>query len=235
MKPSTVLQIRCPRGLAHRIVAPSLPRLLQQHPDLRVRIHEYDWPVEIVIAAGCLGLTIDRVDRSDVIVDPVGHVRMVTCASPEFVAIHGTPSHPDDLDPRHCIHARRHWEFRRAAERYALRPASKMIFSDEASAVSAAVHGGGFVQLPQYEAEEAIACGLLTEVLAGWSVQRLLTVVTERSSVASARVQIFLRFLRTLFPAPAVAELTRQRARSFSMSVTALEIGDGHHGSTRGR
>lgn len=207
MRLSTALQVHCPRGLARTIVAPALPRLLQQYRDLRVRIHEYDRSTDISTAAGCLALTVDDNDRSALIAHPLSHVRTVTCASKEFIAINGAPTHPADLDPEHCIQVCRDssttatpWEFAQAADRAEIDPKSNMIFGDEASAVKAAVHGGGFVQLLQYEAEEALACGLLTEVLSQWSVRRVLSAITDRRLTRRESVQIFLRFLRTLLP-----------------------------------
>jgi LysR family transcriptional regulator for bpeEF and oprC len=208
MRSSTTLQVDCPRGLARTIVAPSLPRLLEQHRDLSIRIQEYDRLFDLAMTARCVVLTIDDTHHGDLIVYPLASVRLVTCASKEFVAMNGTPMQPSDLDPKHCIQVCREprtaaaaWEFRPAADRSEINPASKMIFADEASATAAAIRGGGFVQLPQYEVEEAIACGLLTEVLPEWSVSRILTVLTRcRTEAELTRVQIFLRFLRTLLP-----------------------------------
>jgi LysR family transcriptional regulator for bpeEF and oprC len=219
MRSSTTLQVDCPRGLARTIVAPSLPRLLEQHRDLSIRIQEYDRLFDLAMTARCVVLTIDDTPRDDLIVYSLASVRLVTCASKEFLAIHGTPMQPSDLNPGHCIQVCRDpnaaavaWEFRRADERKNINPASGMIFADEASAAAAAMRGGGFVQLPQYEVEGAIACELLTEVLAEWSVSRVLTALTPWHPVAElTRVQIFLRFLRTLLPdqAPQAIGLSR--------------------------
>lgn len=204
----TMLQIHCPRGLARTVIAPSLPRLIQQHPELSVCIRTYDRLSCRAMEAGSLVVTLDEMPGSDVIVHPLSYVRFVTCASFEFVGVHGMPSHPKDLNPRHCIqvcstpsHAAVVWRFQRGADRIETSSASELSFTDDASAAVAAVHGGGFVHLPQYEVEQAIACGLLTEVLADWSVARVLVALTScRPTTHLTHAQTFLHFLRTVFP-----------------------------------
>jgi LysR family transcriptional regulator, regulator for bpeEF and oprC len=185
--------------MSRTVIAPSLPRFLQQHRDIEVVVtHSRPNAADIV-------LTVGEAPSEQLIAHSLCPIRLVTCASKEFVAINGVPREIADLDPRHCIRVGvdTAWEFYRGAERQALHPRSQMMFADEASAVAAAVRGGGFVQLPQYEVDEALASGLLVEVLARWSVTRMLTAFVHRhASTEQWRVQTFLGFLRSVLPCP---------------------------------
>jgi DNA-binding transcriptional LysR family regulator len=54
-----------------------------------------------------LGDRVDCVIRGGALNDPsliarrLGSLKFVTCATPEYLAIHGTPSHPTDLETNH--------------------------------------------------------------------------------------------------------------------------------------
>ncbi|MBW4091458.1 MAG: hypothetical protein HIU82_10160 [Proteobacteria bacterium] len=93
----------------------------------------------------------------------VGVLRRLTCASPQLIAGHGLPRHPNDLVGLPCIGTGRpgqstSWEFRDpgTGKSFDIRMKSRLVTSTE-GAVDAAVSGTGFVRLLHYQAFDALA------------------------------------------------------------------------------
>lgn len=90
-------------------------------------------------------------------------MRRLTRASPQLIAGHGLPRHPNDLVSLPCIGTGRpgqstSWEFRDpgTGKSFDIRMKSRLVTSTE-DAVDAAVLGTGFVPLLHYQAFDALA------------------------------------------------------------------------------
>jgi DNA-binding transcriptional LysR family regulator len=78
-------------GIARSAVIPQLPHLLAQHPALEIELSSTERFVDLVREGFDCVLRGGPVDASSLIARPVGHMRMVNCASPGYLKIHGTP------------------------------------------------------------------------------------------------------------------------------------------------
>ena len=98
----------------------------------------------------------------------VGSVRQVACASPGYLAAHGTPQTPDDLAGQDCISfdellARDLWTFGRGETPIAVR--SRLIVSNPEAARDAAQAGVGIAMVFSLLVAEALAAGALVTIL----------------------------------------------------------------------
>jgi LysR family transcriptional regulator, regulator for bpeEF and oprC len=183
-----------------------LPRFLHQHPGLRVRL----WDASDLSAARtdaaqvsvCIGAPAD----AGRIVQQIGTLRTITCATPELIACSGAPWTPADLSPLHCIGVAdatgvHDWIFTRRGAWHSIAPAAPMCFGDAETAVAAAMRGGGYVQVLSVEVEEQVAAGLLQPVLADWhDTPSPVFVVCTPGVAQRPAVQAFCSFMAELFP-----------------------------------
>ncbi|KQV41295.1 LysR family transcriptional regulator [Rhizobium sp. Root1204] len=101
----------------------------------------------------------------------------VVCASPAYLAAHGTPSSVGDLTAHNCLtyayYGRSLWHFRVGSNDVAV-PVSGNFSTNEASVVMrAATSGGGIALLPRFAAVDAIAEGRLVPILDDVEVETL--------------------------------------------------------------
>ena len=102
----------------------------------------------------------------------LGRFRMTNCASPAYLAEHGTPHTLDDLDHHQLIHYAPTlgakplgWEHRDSAV-YRFKPMRGALTVNNAEAYQAACLAGlGLVQVPLAGVKHLLAHGLLVEVL----------------------------------------------------------------------
>ncbi|MDW4497908.1 LysR family transcriptional regulator [Sulfitobacter sp. D35] len=118
-RPSGLLRINAPRIAYPVIFEPILPAFLEAFPDVEVEVFLDDGLADIVRDGFDAGIRLGQLVAPDMIARALTPPsRMVVCASPEYLAVHGTPRTPDDLAQHRCINFRRptqktiyHWRF----------------------------------------------------------------------------------------------------------------------------
>jgi len=206
---SRTLRIQAP-GPVSRLIAPALPRFLHQHPGLGVQRSEVHGIEEQLLREADAALCIGPVHDSTLIVQPLAMIRVVTCASPDFIRCNGLPATPADLAPTHCIGllepgeaAPREWVFSRRHTRHSIVPAARLAFCNSDSAVAAAVRGGGYVRVLSIEADEKMRSGLLQSVLEEWNEEEWsVSIVHARDTMFGDDLAAFSAFVAALFPIP---------------------------------
>jgi len=198
------LRIAVPAIIAHTLVAPALPRFLEQHREMRV---------QLLIAEGR-----GKPDRCDAAIcirpldlEPQWSARClavmpeVLCASEVFLAVHGTPHGPHELNPAHCIGVLDQdsnpsvWSFHQGSTGVMVVPTAPLMFSDAQSAVASAVRGGGFILVPELAVESQIAAGLLHPLLPDWNAPRR-AVWMKHIGQLTPQLEIFADFVAGLLP-----------------------------------
>lgn len=143
-------------------------------------------------------------DRSDIVAHKLCHVRMVTVGSPRLFRHLGSPTHPDQLEDRHCLGhlgpaGQRHWTLRGARSR---RPAAPLSTGHVSTLLVAAREGAGVAQLPLHVCAEDLKANRLQRVFEAFepepmpvhllSLSGLGLTVTTRGVVQSLRKQLAL-------------------------------------------
>jgi DNA-binding transcriptional LysR family regulator len=102
-------------------------------------------------------------------------IRIVTVASPAYLAQHGTPQRPQDLRDHNCIRFRfpagglMPWRFEKKGKRVEVAVEGSVITSDPRLGVSVAADGGGIFHTAELYARELLAERRLTAILEDWS------------------------------------------------------------------
>jgi DNA-binding transcriptional LysR family regulator len=101
--------------------------------------------------------------------------RLAAVASPAYLAMHGTPSSPQDLVHHNCMNHRQgrsgglySWEFARDGRELRVRVEGQLTFNSTLPMVEAAVDGGGIAYVPEDMVVPMLADGRLVQVLNEW-------------------------------------------------------------------
>jgi len=148
-------------------IAPRLPALLARYPKLRVRMDLTDRIVDLVSEKFDLAIRITgRLSDATLVQRRLCPIRFVVCASPAYLARHGTPRDPDDLFQHNCLGmGASPWHLLLSREW-----ATKLrgdLFVDNGDALRRiALLGHGIVFLPTYLVGEDLGSGRLVRILA---------------------------------------------------------------------
>ncbi|WP_129778369.1 LysR family transcriptional regulator [Peristeroidobacter soli] len=203
-----ILSLNVPSSLGCKIIVPALPRFIEKHPELAVKIAMSDRALDLVQEGIDAVIQVGTLRNSSLVARRVGHLRGLTCASPDLIERIGcAPRTPADLEPEQCIamfhpdrRQARPWIFRRGNEVHTLVPSAPLSFSDPESAVAAAVGGAGFVRTLDFTVETQIAAGLLQPVLAEWNEGATWPVwVLYPHRQPAVKIRAFVEFVTGLF------------------------------------
>jgi DNA-binding transcriptional LysR family regulator len=167
--PTGELIITGPTGLGRLYLLPIVTEFLRAYPDITVRLilsdRRYSLPDEIDVA-----LRVGDLPDSRLIAIRVGPSQRVVCASPAYLAAHGTPRAPPDLAAHDCIsfdglQAPNRWVFERDGAEVAVTVTPRLMLSSVEAACEAAVDGMGLTRGASYHVAAAVAAGTLVTVL----------------------------------------------------------------------
>jgi DNA-binding transcriptional LysR family regulator len=209
-RPHGRLRVDMGSTMATMLVLPALPDFQKRYPELQLDIGVSDRPVDL------LGDGVDCVIRGGTLSDPsliarrLGSLEFVTCATPEYLASHGTPLHPSDLENGHQMvryffggtHRRLPVEFVRANERITVEADYFVAVNDSNALLVAALAGMGVLQTLRFMAEPHFKSGALIQLLEDWSLEpNPIYIVYSPNRHLSARVRVFVDWLVELFEA----------------------------------
>ena len=128
----------------------------------------------------------------------LGPARVRYCASPQYLAKHGTPESPDDLAQHECISvgseaAPTRWPFRGRKSPKMVLVSGRLRFSSFAMARAAAQAGLGVAIFPEFACRQGIADGSLIPLLDAWQVDAgAIRLVHPTSRYLVPRVRLFV-------------------------------------------
>lgn len=91
------LRVDMPAVLAQSVVIPALPSLLEANPELELELSSTDRRVDLVLEGFDCVIRLGPIVDETLIARPLGKLRMINAASPDYLARVGTPQTIDDL------------------------------------------------------------------------------------------------------------------------------------------
>ena len=186
-------------GVLH--LAPLWGLFKAQHPKLRLDITLSDRVVDLVEDGYDLAVRIGRLESSTLVSRQLSSTRLVLCASPAYLAAHGTPTHPAEL-VEHAVIAYSYWSGRdewsfdgpQGALRVSTQPCIRTNSGDTCRA-AALVHQGVILQ-PAFLVGPDLAAGTLVELMPQYRAGELgIYAVYPTRQHLSAKVRRLIDFL----------------------------------------
>lgn len=151
-------------------VLPLVIEFLHAFPDVDVRLVLGDRVSHLLDEHLDLAVRIGALQDSNFKAAAVGSLRHVVCASPAYLAAHGTPKTPGDVATHRCVTfdalaAPDRWSFRDGKTDTTVRVHSRLVVNTAEAAVDAAKAGLGLTRLVSYQADAARRAGELALVL----------------------------------------------------------------------
>src|SRR5574343_711508 len=95
--PAGLLRICSSTGFGRSRLAPALSEMARQFPQLEIQVELFDRPVDLVDEGFQLDIRIGQVHEGNVSKRRIARNRRLLCASPGYLARHGTPGSLADL------------------------------------------------------------------------------------------------------------------------------------------
>ena len=187
---------------ARYVLAPRLSLLRERYPNLDLTILQQPDVGDLVTEGIDVAVRFGPQPPSTMTSRLLLQTRVLTVASPEYLARHGRPRQPDNLVDHRCIQfidprtgKPFPWEFHRGREILLVDTHGHLTTSDPDLMVRACVNGTGIAQVLALSVAHLIADGALMELFPEWPGETYPLYVTRPSRrLAPAAVEAFLDF-----------------------------------------
>ncbi|MBX3699807.1 MAG: LysR family transcriptional regulator [Dokdonella sp.] len=197
------LRVDMPSRIARRLVAPALPGFFALHPGVEVELGSSDRAVDLVQEGVDLALRVGTPPASSLVARPLGQLRMVNCASPDYLARCGTPRSPQDLARHQAVNYAsptsgrvEPWEWQQAGQVHTLVLPGSVAVNNAETYIACCLAGLGLIQVPAFDVREHLQSAELVEVLPDWPAPAMpMQLLYPHRRHLSRRLQVFSQWL----------------------------------------
>lgn len=205
-QPAGTLRVDLPVYYGRHFVLPLLAGLLRQHPGLQLDVRLTDTQVDLVREGVDLAVRIGALRDSTLVARRIDQQGLVLCASPAYLAAHGTPRRLEDLAGHAAIVFRlpttgrdRPWQFRQRGKAVELPAPARVRINETESLRDALLLGLGLCQVPDLLVQQDLARGDLVELLPSCRPAPMpIHAVVPSGRLLPARVRVALQALQSL-------------------------------------
>ncbi len=207
--PRGTLRLTCSATFGARHLAPAIAAFAARHPQLRFDVELSERTVDLVEEGFDLAVRIGETGSQNLVARRIGSTRIVCCAAPSYLAQHGEPREPDDLERHACLTYeyapnRNVWTFRdRKGRERGVRIAGLIHANNGRFNEALAVAGLGIAREPDFIVGDDVRSGRLRAILCDFEPLPLnIYVVYPSRRHLSAKVRAFAEFLAERFAIP---------------------------------
>lgn len=199
--PSGLLKVSAPVSFGRNQLTPALLDFAAGCSAVSLDIQFTDRMVNLVEEGFDVAVRIGHLPDSSLVARKLAPVRMVTCASPEYLARAGTPESLADLAAHEAIldtnvRDATIWRFGPYGDVQEVRVHGRLRFNGAESCVTAAVKGFGITRSPAFAAAEDLSAGRLTPILCRYEPELIhVYAVYPHARHLAAKVRAFVDFL----------------------------------------
>ncbi|AVV82479.1 LysR family transcriptional regulator [Shewanella putrefaciens] len=171
-------RLRVSLPLVSSLVLPVLGEFMREYPDIELDLDFTDRMVDVIEEGFDAVVRTGEPQDSRLSARRLGNFQMRLVASPDYLALRGTPQTPADLLQHSCLHYRfpnsgklETWALKQPLDEPKLQLPTSMICNNIETRLCFALQGLGIAYLPDFAIHEPLANGRLRPILADY-VQR---------------------------------------------------------------
>jgi DNA-binding transcriptional LysR family regulator len=205
--PKGTLKLTCGVSFGERFIAPAIGEFAAQHRHVVFDLDLSDRAVDLVEEGFDMAIRIGSISQQGSLVSRrLGWTQIVCCASPAYLARHGTPRNPEELADRECLSytlvpVPNEWRFENAqGESHALHISPRHRANNGRMLAAMAAADLGVIIEPDFNVSPEVKSGALVQLLTDYSLPRApIAAVYPSRRHLSAKVRTFVDFLAARF------------------------------------
>lgn len=206
VNPRGTIRLTCSTSFGVPHLAPAIGAFQTRYPDVRFDISASNRFVDLVEDGLDLAIRIGDLGNPNLIARRIGSMRLIACASPDYLKRKGTPTHPDDLARHNCFTyeyspIKNLWTFQDPKMNAIKVPIEGSVHANNGEMLAAiAAQGVGIALEPDFIVHPLLESGALVEILKSFrpAPYNIYAVYASRRHL-SAKVRTFVDFLAERF------------------------------------
>ena len=171
--PRGLLRMHCGSTFAMHQLAPAIPRFQERHPSVALELAISDEQLPMMQEGVDLAIRIGALEESSLVARRICNLERVICAAPSYLARHGTPRTPDDLQQHNCLWITslpqlKRWPFDTDDGIRVVNVSGNVAANHAETVMQLALAGVGITRLADIVVASAIRAGTLVPILTDW-------------------------------------------------------------------
>lgn len=197
--PTGTLRITAPVLFGSTVLSGLIAEYMELHPQVNIDLVLSDQVIDLVQDGIDVAFRVGHLEDSSLIGRYLGDVKAILCASSDYIARHGKPSHPDEIQDHQVISATgwTQWTLHGPEEEevnVTIKPRLKV--NDLSSLYTLALSGAGIAALPVLIAASAVKSKNLVPILCDWPFEaHPIHTLYASNRHLSAKVRSFVDFV----------------------------------------
>lgn len=208
--PKGLLRVNATLGFGRSHIAPLISQFAKRYPEVEVQLQLTVNPPPLNDDTFDVCIRFGEPPDARIMAVRIASNRRLICASPAYLAKHGTPKVPADLVQHSCIGIRQGdeaygiWHFQNGKKMDTVKVRGTLSTNDGEIAVSWALAGHGVLMRAEWDIAKYLRSGRLRQVLENYHTPAAdIYAVYPPRHLTAARVQAFVAFVTEAFkPAP---------------------------------
>jgi DNA-binding transcriptional LysR family regulator len=168
--PRGALKVTAPIAFGRIHLLPVALEFLQQFREVELQLVQSDNVLNLREERIDVAIRIGDLPDSSLVATRIGATRRVVCVSPQYLAKHGRPKSPEELNAHACIAfeglaSATAWNFRIGKQEKPVAVRSRIAVTTAQSAIDAAIAGAGITRVLSYMVDDARRAGTLEFLL----------------------------------------------------------------------
>ncbi|OIQ46839.1 MAG: transcriptional regulator [Gammaproteobacteria bacterium MedPE] len=201
--PKGKLKISMTVGFGESVVLPLIPQFMLRYPNIDIAIELTERVVDLVEENIDVAIRSGKLSDSSMIAKHLAFNNFILCATPRYLANHGTPKNPDDLAAHTCIrYSYTRWQdwFLMAKKRTKLMISNTISVNSVNGQKQLLLNDAGLTLMPLWAIKNELANGSLKHVMQDYTLSPYEELSATyalylKRDMMSPKVRVFLDFL----------------------------------------
>ncbi|EGA72092.1 transcriptional regulator [Vibrio sinaloensis DSM 21326] len=199
------LRVAAPKALSRQVLMPFILDFIDDYPNVSLQLKVADHYIDPIGDEVDIIIMITDKPMEGLIAKPLGHCRLVLCASPEYIEQYGMPIHPQDISGHNCLclgenPRDRVWEFTNNNKKVSINVNGSFIVNHSEIRREAVLRGVGLSVFPEFAIQSYIDSGQVIEVLRDWHVggnyQGKIIAQYAQSKYIPSQIKTFIEYIQ---------------------------------------
>lgn len=169
-----LIRVSVPKAVGRYVVHPHMPEFLRRYPKVDVQLILEDRHVDLIDDNVDLSMRITDQPPPGLVGRQLFLIEHLLCATPAYLAEHGTPRQPEDLRHHSCIYlgetpADARWKFKQGSKTVTVGVTGRYAANHTGVRLDAVLQHIGIGSLPYFTARQALEQGEVVQVLPAWN------------------------------------------------------------------
>lgn len=195
--PRGLLTLTVPMAFGRLHVLPLAYQFISEYPEITLDVLSLDRLVQFVEERVDVGVRLGELADSSLHAIKVGEFRLLTCASPDYLARKGRPASPESLVEHDGVNFAplrdTAWIYRYDGRQVQGNPQIRVCANTSTNAAAAAVQGLGIIRAPSYQVSKELQSGALIPILNAYDSRSFpVHLIYARQGLLPLKVRLFL-------------------------------------------